>query len=326
MQAIVLVGGRGTRLLPLTDSLPKPLLPIALRPLLGHVIERLAEAGVDEVVLSLGYRPDDFVEQFPGGEWRNVRLRYAVEPEPLGTGGGIRYAAELAGVDDTFFVVNGDVIASGSLRPLLECHRDRGALATVALTEVADPSAFGIVDSADDGRVRAFVEKPAQGTAPSNLANVGAYVLEAATLASFPDGASSIERDVFPVLAGAGTLYSAVIPGTWVDAGTLDGYLTANLGALDRDSRVLVDPSAAIAPDVTLDRVVLGPSVTVGQGAVVRDAVVMENVRIGPGAVIEHSVIGAGAEIGAHVQMRDRLVAFGAVVVGDEPARSGRAA
>ena len=199
-------------------------------------------------------------------------------------------------------------------------------LATVALTEVTDPSAYGVVDRADDGRVRAFVRSPIRAPRPATSPTPGAYVLDASTLSAFPDGASSIERDVFPALATGGRFYSEVIPGTWVDAGTLDGYLTANFAGLDHESLVVVHPGAAVAPDVTLDRVVLGPGVTVGQGAMLRDVVVMANARIGPGAVIEHSVVGAGAEIGAHVQMRDRLVAFDAVVAGDEPAHSGRAA
>ncbi|HZQ57946.1 MAG TPA: nucleotidyltransferase family protein, partial [Acidimicrobiales bacterium] len=178
MRAVVLVGGEGTRLRPLTYAVPKQMLPVAEVPLIERVLTHLVAHGVSDVVLSLGYRPDAFIEAFPDGTCAGASLAYAVEEQPLDTAGAIRYAAEVAGVAETFLVFNGDVLSDLDITALIAFHRDRGAEATIALTPVEDPSAFGVVPTAPDGRVQAFIEKPAPGTAPTNLINAGAYVLE----------------------------------------------------------------------------------------------------------------------------------------------------
>ena len=158
MRAVVLVGGFGTRLRPLTEAIPKPMLPVGHRPMLARLVDRLAAGGVREVVLALGFRPEPFVEAFPDGRIGEVRITYAVEPEPLDTGGAIRFAADVAGIDDTFVVANGDVMTDLDLARLLAVHRDRAAEATIHLIGVEEPSAFGVVDLGSDHAVRAFVE------------------------------------------------------------------------------------------------------------------------------------------------------------------------
>ena len=189
MRAVVLVGGFGTRLRPLTEVTPKPLLPVGHRPILEHVVTTLRAGGIDDVVLSLGFRPDAFTDAYPDGTCAGVPLHYAVEPEPLDTAGAIAFAAREAGIDETFVVVNGDVLTDLDVSRLVQVHREHGAEGTIHLTPVDDPSAFGVVEPDEDGRVLRFVEKPPPGTAPTNLINAGTYVLEPSVLARIPVGA-----------------------------------------------------------------------------------------------------------------------------------------
>src|SRR5579863_5337094 len=209
MRAVILVGGEGTRLRPLTYSVPKQMLPVAEVPLIERVLAHLVGHGVTDVVLSLGYRPDAFIDAFPDGTCAGATLAYAVEEEPLDTAGAIRYAAVSAGIDGTFLVFNGDVLSDLDVTALVAFHHARGAEGTIALTPVEDPSAFGVVETAADGRVRAFIEKPAPGTAPTNLINAGSYVLEASVLSRIPgDRRVNIERETFPAMVADGTLYA----------------------------------------------------------------------------------------------------------------------
>ena len=203
MKAVVLVGGEGTRLRPLTFTTPKPLLPIVNQPFLERQLVWLADHGVDDVVLSMGYLPDAFHAHFRDESghdtFRGMRLRYAVEDEPLGTAGAIRFAAD--GIDERFVVCNGDVLTGLDLSAMVEFHDERGAEVTIALTRVEDPSAFGVVPTAPDGGVIAFVEKPAPGSAPSDWINAGTYVLEPSFLDRIPPRLNvSVERETFPRL------------------------------------------------------------------------------------------------------------------------------
>ena len=172
MRAVVLVGGFGTRLRPLTSTVPKPMLPVGHVPIIERLVANLARSGITEVTLALGFKPEPFVQAFPDGECAGVTLHYAVEPEPLDTAGAIRFAADAAGIDDTFVVANGDILTDLDVSQLVQFHRDHGAEATIHLIGVPDPSAFGVVAIDEQGRVERFVEKPAPGTAPSNLINV----------------------------------------------------------------------------------------------------------------------------------------------------------
>ena len=201
MLAVVLVGGFGTRLRPLTLTKPKQMLPVGSVTMLERVVGKLADAGVTQVVLSLGYQPDAFIEEFPDGTCAGVSMHYAVEPEPLDTAGAIRFAATHAGITERFFAINGDVLTDLNLAGLWKAHDSFGGEATLALTPVEDPSRYGVVPIDEDGRVEAFIEKPEAGTAPSNWINAGTYVLEPAVLDRIPAGSRvSIERETFPAI------------------------------------------------------------------------------------------------------------------------------
>jgi len=303
MRAVVLVGGFGTRLRPLTLGRPKQMLPIVGVTMLERVVGRLGDQGVTEVVLSLGFEPDQFRSAFPDGVCAGVSIRYAQEPMPLDTGGGIAFAARAAGIDETFLALNGDVLTDLDVSALVTSHRDRGAAATIALTPVEDPSRFGVVDTDDDGRVRSFIEKPAPGTAPSNWINAGTYVLEPSVLDLVADGAAaSIERDVFPRLAAAGTLFALGSEVYWVDAGTPDAYLEAQLDLIS--GRRLGGAEAGVAADAVVDpaasvvRSVVGAGVHIEAGATVVDSVIIAGARIRSDARVAGSIVGGDTVVG----------------------------
>lgn len=319
MRAVVLVGGFGTRLRPLTLHTPKQMLPIVDRPMIEWVVGHLGKHGVDSAVLSLGYRPDAFAAAYPDGRCAGVELHYAVEDQPLDTAGAIRFAARHAGIDERFVVMNGDVLTDLDVTALVAFHDRAGAEATVTLHEVDDPSRYGVVDIEPDGRVRAFVEKPPADEAPSNLINAGAYVLEPSALDRIADGRPvSIERDTFPKLVADRSLYAMVDGGVyWLDAGTPETYVQAQLdlvsgrrAAPDGLTITAVAPSATIAPSATVRTSVLGRDVRVGDGAEVIDSVVLAGATIGTNARVCHSVIGLGASIGDGA-MLDALTVVG---------------
>jgi mannose-1-phosphate guanylyltransferase len=222
MQALVLVGGEGTRLRPLTDAVPKPALPIAGRPMISYTIAWLARHGVDEVVLACGFKAERLREVIGDGERGGPTLTYLTEPLPLGTAGAIRFAAERLG--ERFFALNGDILADLDLTSLLRAHEELGARATIALHPVDDSADYGLVTTGPGGEVTEFREKPADGQlGPGNI-NAGAYVLERSVLDLVPEGrAVSIEREVFPELVGNG-LYGIPLDGYWLDVGTHERY------------------------------------------------------------------------------------------------------
>ena len=307
MRAVVLVGGFGTRLRPLTLSVPKQMLPVGHVTMLEQVVARLGSAGVTEVVLSLGYRPDVFLEAFPDGTCAGVSLVYAQEPEPLDTAGAIAFAAREARIDDTFLALNGDVLSDLDLDALRARHRAAGASATIALTPVEDPSRYGVVLTDDDGRVVDFIEKPAPGTAPSNWINAGAYVLEPSVLDMISPGERvSIERVTFPQLAAAGSLYAVGSDAYWLDAGTPATYLQANTDLLTADRRnhvVGVAPEALVHDSATVTRSVVGARCQVAADAAVVDSVVMPGAVVGAGAHVAGSIIGGGSVVGDGAQV-----------------------
>jgi len=327
MHAVVLVGGFGTRLRPLTNTVPKSMLPVAHVPLIVRLIGQLERGGVDEVTLALGFLPEPFVEAFPDGRCGGVRLGYAIEPEPLDTAGAIRFAADHAGIDETFVVANGDVLTDLSIADLVGAHRSAGAEATIHLIGVADPSAFGVVErDAADGRIVRFVEKPAPGTAPSNLINAGTYVLEPSVLARIPPGRrTSVERETFPAVAADGRFFSLATDDYWVDAGRPDQYRRANLDLTSGRRTEVCDaiaPTAQVAATARITDSVVGdarveeaasvagsvvlPGATIGPGAVVKDSIVAGTV--GAGAVVVRTVVGAEAKIPDGEQLHDARV------------------
>jgi mannose-1-phosphate guanylyltransferase len=321
MRAVVLVGGEGTRLRPLTFTTPKQMLPVGGRPMIERVLEHLAGHGVDEAVLSLGYRPDAFLDAYPDGRCVGVKLVYAVEATPLDTAGAIRFAALFGGIDETFVVVNGDVLTGLDVSGLVAFHRDRQAEATIALTPVEDPSAFGVVPTDEEGRVVAFIEKPPRHEAPTNLINAGTYVLEPSVLARIPgEGRVSIERQTFPALVRDGRLYAWASDADWVDAGTPATFLAANLRYAG-----LTGEGTEVADGASVDTSVLGAGVTVGAGAVVAESVCFDGAAIGPGAEVRSSIVGRHARIEAGAVVTDlSVVGDGAVVPSEARLAAGR--
>ncbi len=303
MKAVILVGGVGSRLRPLTLTRPKQMLPILHRPMIEHVVDHLARYGIEEAVLSMGYRPDAFTEAWPDGLCRGVKLHYAVEPEPLDTAGAIRFAARDAGIAERFLVVNGDVLTDLDIAELISFHDARGAEGTIALHRVVDPSAFGVVPTDDAGRVLAFVEKPPAGEAPTDLINAGTYVLEVAALDRIPDGRKvSIERETFPAMVQDKALFALAAEAYWIDAGTPTQYLRAQIDLLDglRGAHPEgISASACVSPDATVERSVVGSGAVIGSAAVVRSSIVMPGAFVGEGATLTEAIIGANARVEA---------------------------
>ena len=311
MRAVVLVGGSGTRLRPLTLALPKQMLPVAEVPMIQRVLAHLAANGVTHAVLSLGYRHEAFLEALPGAKALGLHVTSVVETEPLGTGGALAFAARTAGIDERFIAVNGDVLTDLDLAALVAFHVERGAEGTLALTSVDDASPFGLVATDEQGRVAAFIEKPA--AAQAGVVNAGTYVLEPSVLDRIPDGRSvSIEREVFPGMAADGSLFAMVSPSYWTDTGTPERFLRCQLdlisgrrpgppapGARDGGNRVWTIGKAVV------DGEVHGPAL-IGTAAFVQE-----------GACIEGAVVGAGARVHEGAQVRDSVLLPGAVVRAD---------
>jgi mannose-1-phosphate guanylyltransferase len=336
VDAVVLVGGEGTRLRPLTLERPKPVLPLLGRPLLAYVLERLAEGGVTRVIFGCGYLPDPIQACF-GERALGLALEYVVEPRPMGTAGGIRHAAR-GRVSETFLALNGDILADAPLAALVLAHRERGAAATIALTPVADPSRYGLVRTDEDGRVLGFLEKPAPEEIDTDLINAGAYVLEPSVLDLIEDGrAVSIERETFPALVGAG-LFALAQDGYFSDVGTPESYIAAHHDLLAGRIRSQlpgltvggrwIDDGATVSADAVFEAPChIASGVTVGAGALVgagssvaagaqiedraqlRGAVVQERASVGEGAIVADAVIGPRAHVGAGA-----LIESGAVV------------
>ncbi len=337
MKSIILVGGEGTRLRPLTYVMPKQMLPLVGVPMIETVFTTLAQHGITDVVLSLGYLPDRFIEAYPDGEVAGVRISYAIEPELLDTAGAIRFAATVGDFDSTFLVMNGDVLTNLDITKLVAFHREHDAEATIALHEVDDPSRFGVVPTTPEGRVLEFVEKPPRETAPTNFINAGTYIFEPSVLDRIaPSGRVSVERVTFPALAADGTLFA--MPDNdayWLDTGTPEAFLRANVdlmtgrigghhatGVVDgswQQASAVVDASArlvnsvvdrhcVVEADVVLDQSVLLPGAVVERGAVVRSSIV------GPRAVIgSFSTLDATCVVGANVHVASRSAFSGDV-------------
>ncbi|MGH9136838.1 MAG: sugar phosphate nucleotidyltransferase [Acidimicrobiales bacterium] len=320
MRAVVLVGGFGTRLRPLTLSTPKQMLPVVDRPMIEWVVAGLARHGVDEAVLSLGYRPDAFRAAYPDSVCAGVRLRYAVEPEPLDTAGAIRFAARHAGVAERFVVVNGDVLTDLDVSALLDFHERAGAEATIALHRVDDPSAFGVVPTDDDGRVAAFVEKPPPEQAPTDRINAGTYVLEPSVLDRIPaERRVSIERETFPTMVDDRMLFALDDGGCyWLDAGTPAQYLQAQLDLIDGSRGPAPLPVAADAlvhPSARLDRAIVMSGAQVAEGTTLQACAVLPNASVGADAVVVGSIVGSGAVVGDGARVLDGAVLGDGVVV-----------
>jgi len=317
MFAVVLVGGFGTRLRPLTNAVPKPLLPLGQRTILEWMMVHLARGGVTDAVLALGFKPEPFLAAFPDRTCAGVRLHFAIEDSPLDTAGAIGFAARSVALherNEPFIVANGDIVTDLRIANLVAAHqrnRTAGALATIHLTPVADPSQYGVVETTPDGLVTGFVEKPAPGTTASRHVNAGTYVLEPASLAVMPgDGPLSIERATFPHFVQQRALFALQTNDYWLDAGRPESYLRANLDLIsgarvDRDDAV--HASAVLAPECEVRDSVVGAGAHIGNGARVVDSVIGPRAVIGDGAVVERSV--ALGDVAASHVVRDTLIA-----------------
>jgi mannose-1-phosphate guanylyltransferase len=314
MQAIVLVGGEGTRLRPLTESVPKPALPLVDRPFLAYMIEWLAGHGVDDVVLACGFLPDTLREALAGEEERaGSRIRYVTEPQPRGTAGAIRFAADELGdeLGERFLALNGDVLTDLDLGALMRDHARSGARATLGLYPVDDSSAYGLVTSDGDGGVLEFLEKT--GDAVPGEVNAGMYVLERSVLDLIPAGEPvSIERDVFPRLVGDG-LRCVCLDGYWMDIGTPERYLQASWDILEGAVRTRVEPTAPgvfVAADAEIaaganvgPHAVIGPGCRVGESARVRGSVLLGECVVGAGAAVVDSILSPGVEVAGGAEL-----------------------
>ncbi|GAC56758.1 putative mannose-1-phosphate guanylyltransferase [Gordonia hirsuta DSM 44140 = NBRC 16056] len=324
VQALILVGGKGTRLRPLTLSAPKPMLPTAGVPFLTHLISRIRDAGITDIVLGTSFKAEVFNEHYGDGSDLGVTLTYVTEEEALGTGGGIRNVYDSL-VADTVLVFNGDVLGGTDIREVLDTHRDSGAEVTLHLVRVGDPRAFGCVPTDDDGRVTAFLEKTQDP--PTNQINAGTYVFNRDVIAEIPAGrAVSVEREVFPKLLAEGRhLQGHVDSAYWRDMGTPEDFVR---GSADLVRGIAPSPALAgakgeslvkagahvAAGAVLIGGTVVGADAMIGPTARLDGAVIFDGAIVEAGAVIERSIIGFGARIGRGALIRDTVVGDGAHV------------
>lgn len=319
VKAIVLVGGEGTRLRPLTETIPKPLIPLVDRPFLDHLLDHLALHGVDEALLSSSYLEASF-RPFLDRRRRPPNVTWVSEPSPLGTGGAVANAAR--GLDEAVLVLNGDILTDLDLTALIAHHRERGAAATITVSPVTDARPFGLVMlDADGHRIVEFREKPPDPI--PGLVNAGTYVLEPEVLAGVPsDRAVSIEREVFPGLIASGRKVSAFVSHAyWMDLGTPEKYLRATFDALEGTVGGLtyqaphVDPSSEVSLRSHLGRwVVVGPRARVADDAQIEDTVLLDGSVVEEGARVRDSIIGPGARIGAGAVVVGAVLAEGSAI------------
>jgi mannose-1-phosphate guanylyltransferase len=318
MQAIVLVGGEGTRLRPLTESLPKPALTLVDRPFLAYMVEWLGAHGVTEAVLACGFLPDQLREALGDGEHAGVKLTYVIEPDRRGTAGAIRFAAEALGerLEDRFMALNGDVLTDLDLTRLQRAHAASGARVTLGLYEVEDSSAYGLVECAPSGEVLDFTEKT--GEAVPGQISAGAYVLERSVLDLIPSGVEcSIEREVFPHLVESG-LYAELLDGYWMDIGTPDRYLQATWDILEGTVATAVRATAPgvfvgdhckIAASARIDEhTVVAPGCSIAASAEVIGSVLLDGCVIGAGARVSGSILAPGAAVESGAEVIDTMV------------------
>jgi mannose-1-phosphate guanylyltransferase len=325
VQALILAGGEGTRLRPLTSTVPKPVVPLVDRPFIAFMLDWLRRHGVEDVVVGCGHLAAGVRNVLGDGSAFDIRLRYVEEPRPLGTGGAVKYAESL--LDDRFLMLNGDVLSDIDVGAQIARHEASGATATLTLTPVEDPSSYGLVRTADDGAVTAFVEKPSPDQVDTDNISAGIYVLERRVLDMLPPGEpASIERDVFPRLVGEG-LFAHVGDGYWRDIGTPAGYLEGTYDILEGTVRTGVaermgDGYLCVEDGVENDGRIIPAALVesgcrIGEGARVGGRAVLEHgVTIGAHTTVERAVVMRGAEVGARCTLRGCIVG-GGVRIGD---------
>jgi mannose-1-phosphate guanylyltransferase len=351
MKAIILVGGFGTRLRPLTLHTPKPLIPLVNRPFFDHTLYMLRLHGLTEVVLAVGYRSEIFQQTYSDGSSRGMKLTYVYEDEPLDTGGAIKNVEAHLTPGETFLVFNGDVLTDLDLTDMLHYHRDRGSICTISLTPVEDPSHYGVVDMYSAGRIERFTEKPRREEATSNWINAGTYIMEPEVLAGIPAGQRwSVERAVFPGLLNNGKpLYGYKSSAYWMDIGTPDKYLQAHADLLEERVRQHIQPEgelleegiwagegtfvhsgASITGPVVLGKkcrvsagatiigpTVLGDNCSVSEGASLEGVVAWENANFAENSRSRRCVVAANGHVGPGSVVED------GAIVGDNASTGG---
>jgi mannose-1-phosphate guanylyltransferase len=333
LQAVILVGGEGTRLRPLTSTMPKPVVPLVDRPFIAFMLDWLRQHGVDDVIMSCGFGATAVREALGDDSRLALRLRFVEEPDPRGTAGALKLAEPM--LDERFLMLNGDVLTDIDLTTQIARHEATGARATLALVPVSDPTAYGLVILEEDGSVREFVEKPSSDKVQSNLISAGAYVLERSVLELVPPGRNvSIEREIWPLLVGNG-LYGFASESYWLDIGTparylqgtfdiIEGNVTTAVRARLGDDWLVIDEGVELRGRV-IPPAVLERGVRVAEGAHVGSlAVLGADVRVGAGSTVERAVVLEGTHIGESCELRDCIVAAGCRV-GDRSRITGGA-
>jgi mannose-1-phosphate guanylyltransferase len=321
MQALILAGGKGTRLRPLTVYTPKPIVPICNRPFLLYQIDTLRRAGVTDITLSLSYQPEKIEQQLGDGSNFGVKLKYTVEPQPMGTAGAYKFAEDV--IREPTVVFNGDILTDLDLKTVIRQHKDRKAVATIVLTPVEDASAYGVVETEDDGRVRRFLEKPKPEETTCMNINAGTYILEPQVLDLIPKGENySFEYGLFPKLLEQGEAFYAHVPARtyWMDIGTPGRYLQAHAdllanrvtrihvkerhGSFDSATHAEIDELSMIADDCTIKpgaqiiNSVLGRGCYVEERARIENSVIWSHTRVGTAAEVVGAIAGRGCHIG----------------------------
>jgi mannose-1-phosphate guanylyltransferase len=324
MQALVLAGGEGTRLRPLTYTVAKPVLPLAGRPHVAYVIDWLARHGVDDVIVSCGHLADGMRRALADLEL-GVQIRFAEEPDARGTAGAIRFAEDM--LAERFFVLNGDVLCDLDLTAQVEQHESTGARATIALYPVDDPTGYGLVHRHEDGEITEFLEKPEPDQIDTDEINAGAYLLERSVLDEIPpDQAVSIEREVFPRLIGNG-LYGIRLEGYWIDIGTPDRFLEANWDILEGRVETVVGATldgpkvVGVGCDVSEDAelrtpYVIGSNARIGDGAVIERSVLLDGCVVEEDAVVSNSILSSGVRVGAGAKLEGDVIGQDELVAG----------
>jgi mannose-1-phosphate guanylyltransferase len=321
MKALILAGGFGTRLRPLSCTRPKTLFPILNKPLLQWIFERLAKNNIREAIMAVNGLTAFHIEQQKVPKY-GLKVKYSLDPPktPLGTGGPIKNAEKLIGKSESFLVLNGDILAELSYREILEKHEERGNLGTIALHKVENPSRYGVAELAEKDRIKKFIEKPAKGKAPTNLINAGIYVLSPRVFQYIPEGkAVSMERDIFPKLVKEGELYGHLFQDLWMDIGKPEEYLQANkvfLDSLAKNQKDYSEGKFEIRNPIAFDKgvrigtksvigpyAILGKNVIVGKKVQISESVVLSDVKIGDSGSINGAIIGEGVRMGKKVRI-----------------------
>jgi len=313
--AILLVGGFGTRLMPLTKNTPKPMLTVAGVPVTEHQLAMAKQAGITEIVLATSYLSEVFIPYFGDGAKWGMKIKYAVEKEPLGTGGAIRNAAKLLDTNESVVVLNGDVLSSHNLAEQIRQHEAHDADVTLHLTEVKDARAFGCVPTDSNGRVTAFLEKMENPI--TNQINAGCYVFNPRVISTIPlDTVVSVERESFPQLVARGAkVFGYVENAYWLDIGTPRALLKASIDIVKRSGDFLAMPGSTIDPTAVITGgSCIGPNSTVGAGAHIDGSIIEAGSTIGQNSTISDSFVASGAEVENNAKITSSFVTNGEII------------